>query len=80
MVVRWNFTRTVGLSHTSLSVQEVKYDLVKLEIPPGVIIEEDMLDAVGILRYAYHELTYMTKFLELALDKYRNVRLTLDSK
>jgi hypothetical protein len=42
--------------------KELKYELVELEITPGVIIEEDMLDTVGSLRYANHDLTDMKKF------------------
>jgi hypothetical protein len=56
--------------------KEPKYELIEPEIPQGVIIEEYMLDDVGSLRYANHNLKDMNKFPELAPKKYRSVRLT----
>jgi hypothetical protein len=50
--------------------KEAKYELVEPEIPPGVIIEEDMLGIMENLKYANHDLSNEKKFLELALKKY----------
>jgi hypothetical protein len=41
-----------------------------------VVIKEDMLEAIGSMKYVDHDLIDMKKFPELALDKYINVRLT----
>jgi len=60
--------------------KELKYELVEPEIPLGVIIKDDMLNAVGSLRYANHDLTNMNKFPKLAPNKYKIIRLTLDSQ
>jgi len=60
--------------------KELKYELLELEIPPGVIVEEDMLDAIGNLKYVDHDLTDIKKFLELAPNKYRTIKLTPNSQ
>jgi len=36
--------------------KELKYELVELDIPLRVIIEDDMLGAVGNMKYANHDL------------------------
>jgi hypothetical protein len=42
--------------------KEPKYELLKPEIPLGVIIEEDMLGAVGNLKFVDHDLENVKKF------------------
>jgi hypothetical protein len=39
--------------------KELKYDLVTPVIPPRVIVEGDVLGAVGSLRFSDHDLAYM---------------------
>ena len=56
------------LKHVKLP-KEPKYELVEPKIPPRVIIEGDMLGAVGNLKFADHDLEDIKKFPELALDK-----------
>jgi hypothetical protein len=50
--------------------KDAKYPLVEPEIPPGVIVEEDMLGLVPNLKYADHDITDEKKFPELAPSKY----------
>jgi hypothetical protein len=45
--------------------KDAKYPLVMPDIPYGVIIDEDMLCKVPQFKYANHDITYTTKFLEL---------------
>jgi hypothetical protein len=42
--------------------KEAKYELVEPEIPPGVIVEEDMLGAVENMKFADHDLSDEKKF------------------
>jgi hypothetical protein len=41
-----------------------------LVIPPGVTVDEDMLGAIGNLRYVDHDLADLKKFLEIAPHNY----------
>jgi hypothetical protein len=56
--------------------KEPKYELVEPEIPPGVIIEGDMLGTVGNMKFADHDLEDIKKFPELAPDKYMHTKLS----
>jgi hypothetical protein len=59
---------------------EPKYQLVKPEIPLGLIIEGDMLGAIGNMKYADHDLADIKKFQELATNKYMRTKLSSDSQ
>jgi hypothetical protein len=50
--------------------KDAKYPLVMPEIPPGVIIEGDLMGKVVALKFLDHDITDAQKFLELAWDKY----------
>jgi hypothetical protein len=50
--------------------KEEKYDLVEPEIPPGVIVEGDMLGAIPSLKFTDHDLSDEKKFPDLAPRKY----------
>jgi hypothetical protein len=50
------------------------YELVMPDILEGVIMEKDMLGRVLQLKYAYHDITDMVKFLELASHHYLELR------
>jgi hypothetical protein len=52
-----------------------KYPLVMPGIPDGVIINEDMLGKVPQLKYVDHNITYTTKFPELAPSKYLELKI-----
>jgi hypothetical protein len=56
--------------------KETKYELVEPEIPPGVIIEGDMLGTIGNLKYADHDLEDVKKFPELEIDKYMHTKIS----
>jgi hypothetical protein len=45
--------------------KDAKYELVELEIPPGVIIEEYMLGLIHGLKYVDHDITDEKKFMDL---------------
>jgi len=59
--------------------KEPKYNLVTPVIPPGVIVEGDMLGLVGSLIFLDHDLADIKKFPELAPDNYLRTSLKLDS-
>jgi hypothetical protein len=59
--------------------KEAKYDMVTLVIPPGVIVEGDMLGSIGNLSYSNHDLTDLKKFRELAPHNYLHVGMNLRS-
>jgi hypothetical protein len=50
------------------------------EIPPGVIVEEDMLGLIPSLKYADHDITDEKKFLELAPSKYLKRYISAETK
>jgi len=52
-----------------------KYELVKPNIPYGVIMDEDMLGRVLQLRYADHYIKNTMKFPELAPHYYLELRI-----
>jgi hypothetical protein len=61
---RKDTTKPVNLS------KQTKYELVELEIPQGVIVEEVMLGLIPHLKYADHDITDENKFSDLASSKY----------
>jgi len=48
---------------------------VMTDISYGVIIDQDMLGKVSQLKYVNHDITDISKFLELALGKYLGLKL-----
>lgn len=48
--------KTMEAPHVILASKR-RYHLVTLMIPPGVIVNEDMLGAIANLRYSYHDIT-----------------------
>jgi hypothetical protein len=48
------------------------------EIPPGVIVEGDMLGKVASLKFVDHAITDVQKFPEMAQDKYLCQNCTID--
>jgi len=56
--------------------KEPKYDLIAPEIPLEVNIEGDMLGTIGNLKFSYHDLENMKKFLELAPQNYLCMKLS----
>jgi hypothetical protein len=57
-----------------------KCKLVEMEIPPGVIVEEDMLGLIPSLKYEDHDITDEKKFLELAPRNYLNRYISIKTK
>jgi hypothetical protein len=55
--------------------KDSKYPLVTSDIPNGVIIDEDILGKVSQLKYADHDITNTTKFLELVSGEYLEMRI-----
>jgi hypothetical protein len=53
---RKDTTKPINLS------KDTKYELVEPEIPPGVIMEEDMLGLIPNLKYVDHDITMRRNF------------------
>jgi hypothetical protein len=60
--------------------KDAKYELVEPEIPPGVIVEEDMLGLILSLKYADHDITDKKKFMKLASSKYLKSYINIEIK
>jgi hypothetical protein len=49
--------------------KDMKYPLVTPDIPPGVVIEGDLMGKVAALNFSNHDIIDALKFPELAQDK-----------